>query len=123
MAFRMRSVFITLYRENMAFVFHPPIFITVSSDTPASRLSYEREPDHERILGGQEETRMAQRFNRPKAAGGNGFAQYSYGWSKIGVRLSTKRVAVGALGRQKFSYVVRVETESRNHHTQSTHIV
>lgn len=40
---------------------------------------------------------MAQRFSRPKATGGNGFAQYSYGWSKIGARISTKRVAVGAL--------------------------
>jgi hypothetical protein len=31
----MRSAFITFYRENMAFVFQPPIFITASSDTPA----------------------------------------------------------------------------------------
>lgn len=40
---------------------------------------------------------MARRFNRPKAAGGNGYARYDYAWSKIGVRLSTKRVALGAL--------------------------
>jgi len=40
---------------------------------------------------------MAQRFNRPKATGGNGFAQYSYAWSRLGVRVSTKRVAVAAL--------------------------
>jgi len=37
------------------------------------------------------------RFNRPRATGGHGFAQYNYEWSKIGVRLSTKRVAVAAL--------------------------
>lgn len=40
---------------------------------------------------------MARRFNRPKAGGGHGFAQYSYGWSKIGVRINTKRVALAAL--------------------------
>ena len=40
---------------------------------------------------------MAKRFSRPKATGGHGYAQYAYGWSKIGLRISTKRVAVGAL--------------------------
>jgi hypothetical protein len=40
---------------------------------------------------------MAQRFSRPKATGGNGFAKYSYGWSEIGVKINTKRVAVGTL--------------------------
>jgi hypothetical protein len=40
---------------------------------------------------------MAQRFSRPKATGGNGFVQYSYGWSEIGVKINTKRVTVGAL--------------------------
>lgn len=37
------------------------------------------------------------RFSRPKATGGRGFAHYDYEWSKIGLRISTKRVAVGAL--------------------------
>jgi hypothetical protein len=36
------------------------------------------------------------RFSRPKATGGRGFAHYDYEWSKIGLRISTKRVAVGA---------------------------
>jgi hypothetical protein len=40
---------------------------------------------------------MAKRFSRPQATGGNGYAHYDYAWSKIGVRTSTKRVAVGAL--------------------------
>jgi hypothetical protein len=40
---------------------------------------------------------MAQRFSLPRATGGNGFARYSYGWSEIGVKISTKRVVVGAL--------------------------
>lgn len=38
-----------------------------------------------------------QRFNRPRATGGNGYARYNYEWSQIGLRISTKRVAVGAL--------------------------
>jgi hypothetical protein len=37
------------------------------------------------------------RFNRPGATGGNGYARYNYEWSQIGLRISTKRVAVGAL--------------------------
>jgi hypothetical protein len=37
------------------------------------------------------------RFNRPKAAGGMGFARYDYKWSNIGLKISTKRVALGAL--------------------------
>jgi hypothetical protein len=37
------------------------------------------------------------RFNRPRATGGNGFARYDWEWSRIGLRISTKRVAVGAL--------------------------
>ena len=37
------------------------------------------------------------RFSRPKATRGRGFAHYDYEWSKIGLRISTKRVAVGAL--------------------------
>lgn len=37
------------------------------------------------------------RFNRPRARGGNGFARYDREWSKIGLRISTKRVAIGAL--------------------------
>jgi hypothetical protein len=31
------------------------------------------------------------------ATGGRGFAHYDYEWSQIGLRISTKRVAVGAL--------------------------
>jgi hypothetical protein len=37
------------------------------------------------------------RFNRPRATGGNGFARYDREWSKIGLRISTKREAIGAL--------------------------
>jgi hypothetical protein len=37
------------------------------------------------------------RFSRPRATGGSGFARYDYQWSKIGLRISTKRIAVGAL--------------------------
>jgi hypothetical protein len=37
------------------------------------------------------------RFSRPTATGGRGFAHYDYQWSQIGLRISTKRVAVGAL--------------------------
>jgi hypothetical protein len=37
------------------------------------------------------------RFTRPQATGGNGYARYNYEWSQIGLRISTKRVAVGAL--------------------------
>jgi hypothetical protein len=40
---------------------------------------------------------MAKRFSRPKATGGNGYAHYPHAWSKIGVRINTKRVAVRAL--------------------------
>jgi hypothetical protein len=40
---------------------------------------------------------MAQRFSRPQATGGNGYARYNYEWSQIGIRISTKRVALGAL--------------------------
>jgi hypothetical protein len=37
------------------------------------------------------------RFSRPTVTGGAGFAHYDYQWSQIGLRISTKRVAVGAL--------------------------
>ena len=37
------------------------------------------------------------RFSRPRATGGQGFARYDYQWSSIGLRISTKRIAVGAL--------------------------
>ena len=37
------------------------------------------------------------RFSRPRATGGRGFAHYDYAWSQIGLRISTKRVAMGAL--------------------------
>jgi hypothetical protein len=37
------------------------------------------------------------RFSHPAATGGNAFARYDYQWSKIGLRISTKRIAVGAL--------------------------
>jgi hypothetical protein len=37
------------------------------------------------------------RFSRPRATGGRGFAHYDYQWSEIGLRINTKRVAVGAL--------------------------
>jgi hypothetical protein len=40
---------------------------------------------------------MAQRFSRPAATGGNAFARYNYEWSQVGVRINTKRVAIGAL--------------------------
>jgi hypothetical protein len=48
------------------------------------------------ITGFQEDT-MAQRFSRPAVGGGHAFALYSYGWSEIGAKVRTKRVAVGAL--------------------------
>jgi len=34
-------------------------------------------------------------FSRSKAGGGSGFARYNYQWSQIGLRISSKRVAVG----------------------------
>jgi len=37
------------------------------------------------------------RFSRPRATGGSGFARYDYQWSKIGLKMSTKRLAIGAL--------------------------
>jgi hypothetical protein len=37
------------------------------------------------------------RFSRPQATGGRGFAHYDYQWSSLGLRISTKRIAVGAL--------------------------
>ena len=37
------------------------------------------------------------RFNRPRVTGGRGFAHYDYKWSEIGLRISTKRVAMAAL--------------------------
>jgi hypothetical protein len=37
------------------------------------------------------------RFNRPTVTGGYSFARYDYKWSNIGTRISTKRVALGAL--------------------------
>ena len=37
------------------------------------------------------------RFSRPAATGGRGFARYDYQWSRIGLKISTKRLAVGAL--------------------------
>lgn len=37
------------------------------------------------------------RFSRPTATGGRGFARYDYQWSQIGLKMSTKRIAVGAL--------------------------
>ena len=36
-------------------------------------------------------------FSRPKATGGGGRAHYNREWSQIGVKISTKVVAVGAL--------------------------
>jgi hypothetical protein len=40
---------------------------------------------------------MPRRFNRPAATGGRGFARYDYKWANLGIRISTKRVAMGAL--------------------------
>ena len=40
---------------------------------------------------------MPRRFNRPAATGGRGFARYDYKWASLGIRISTKRVAMGAL--------------------------
>lgn len=37
------------------------------------------------------------RFSRPAVTGGRGFAHYDYEWSQVGLRISTKRIAVGAL--------------------------
>jgi hypothetical protein len=36
-------------------------------------------------------------FSKPTASGGASFARYDYEWSRIGLRISTKQVAVGAL--------------------------
>ena len=33
------------------------------------------------------------RFSRRRATGGRGFAHYDYQWSRIGLRISTKRAA------------------------------
>jgi hypothetical protein len=37
------------------------------------------------------------RFNRATVTGGTLHARYAYKWSEIGMRISTKRVAMGAL--------------------------
>lgn len=37
------------------------------------------------------------RFSRPSVTGGKSFARYDYRWSRIGIRIDTKQVAVGAL--------------------------
>lgn len=37
------------------------------------------------------------RFTRPSVTGGYSFARYDYRWSNIGTRISTKKVALGAL--------------------------
>ena len=37
------------------------------------------------------------RFNQLTVTGGTSFARYHYKWSQIGIRISTKRVAMGAL--------------------------
>ena len=40
---------------------------------------------------------MARRFSQPTRTGASSFAQYDYVWSRIGLRISTKRIATGAL--------------------------
>jgi len=40
---------------------------------------------------------MPRRFNRPAVTGGRGFARYDYKWANLGIKISTKRVAMGAL--------------------------
>ena len=40
---------------------------------------------------------MPRRFNRPAATGGRAFARYDYVWANLGIKISTKRVALGAL--------------------------
>ena len=40
---------------------------------------------------------MPRRFSRPAATGGRGFARYDYKWANLGIRISTKRIAMGAL--------------------------
>ena len=37
------------------------------------------------------------RFNRPTVTGGSSFARYDYVWAQIGIKINTKRVAMGAL--------------------------
>jgi hypothetical protein len=37
------------------------------------------------------------RFNRPTVTGGTSFARYDYKWSQFGIKISSKRVALGAL--------------------------
>ncbi len=37
------------------------------------------------------------RFSRPTVTGGSSFARYNHTWSQIGIRINTKRVALGAL--------------------------
>lgn len=46
---------------------------------------------------GSVKSSMARRFSQPTVTGGTSFAQYDYKWSRIGLRISTKRVAIGAL--------------------------
>ena len=40
---------------------------------------------------------MPRRFSLPTVTGSTSFARYDYKWSQIGLRISTKRVAMGAL--------------------------
>ena len=37
------------------------------------------------------------RFNRLTVTGGTSFARYDYKWSQFGIKISSKRVAMGAL--------------------------
>jgi hypothetical protein len=40
---------------------------------------------------------MPRRFSLTAATGGTSFARYDYKWSQFGLKISTKRVAIGAL--------------------------
>jgi len=40
---------------------------------------------------------MARRFSLLTVKGATGFAQYDYKWSRIGLKISTKQIAIGAL--------------------------
>jgi hypothetical protein len=40
---------------------------------------------------------MARRFSLPTVTGASSFARYDYKWSQIGLKISTKRIAIGSL--------------------------
>ncbi len=40
---------------------------------------------------------MPRRFSLPTVTGGSSYARYDYKWSQMGIKISTKRIAMGAL--------------------------